>query len=491
MHRPAVRGSAADPATLAMLAAAAVESAAMTAPRLSAANAARLDRLSDWYLPGRFGLFFHYGPFTGGGSAADDSKEPIRFPTSEAFEAAAPEPREVARNMAAAAKDAGARYAILTVCHTCAGHVVLFPTERPEFLHRTRQDWVGAFLSECRAAGVMPMLYLPGDANNWNNPQTGPNVAPEVARDPARFAAATEALLGEMHARYGDAPAGFWLDGGLPPSFRGVPARIRALWPRAVVVANGASELDCDDVDMGTTEILGNPRTFLPPYDRPGAYRFFANGSRDGRTPPPSAAGGGADGVNRWNGHATPQTDFNEDVPSPHHWWFHGENEEIMPECEADRFFLLRTMLCSLGRRGRWNFAPGIGPRLDGTMPPRLRPQLDAIRDFLAWAGEAVYGTRGPAGTFLRAGWTELRGGRAFYAATVRLDDPSTCYAIFTELPSGGRVLVDTSGFEPCRATDLRTGRALPFRMGAGPVFDDGPWGDAATCGAAVVKLEF
>ena len=64
----------------------------MDAPRLSAANAARLDRLSGWYLPGRFGLFFHWGPFTGGGSAADDSLEPLAFPTPEALEAAAPEP---------------------------------------------------------------------------------------------------------------------------------------------------------------------------------------------------------------------------------------------------------------------------------------------------------------------------------------------------------------------------------------------------------------
>ena len=460
----------------------------MKVPRLSAANAARLDRLSDWYLPGRFGLFYHWGQFPGGGNAASDSREMLAHPTPEALETAAPEPEVVARNMASAAADAGARYAIFTVCHTCGGHTVLYPTERPEFLHRTKKDWVGAFLAECRTAGVMPMLYLPGDANNWSNPQTGPNILPEIARDPVRFAGATEALLEEMHVRYGDSPTGFWLDGGLPPSFRGVPARIRKLWPRAVVVANGASELDCDDVDMGTTEWTANPRTFAPDYDRPGGYRFFLNGGCEGHAL--SADGGAAPGVNRWNGRATPQTDFNEDVPTPHHWWFRGEDEEIMPECERDRFFLLRQMVCSLGRRGRWNVAFGIGPRLDGTMPPRLKPQLDAIRDFLAWAGEAVYGTRGPAGTFLRAGWTELRGGRAFYAVTVRLDDPSVCYAIFTEPPSG-RVLVDTSGFEPRRATDLRTGRELPFRMGAGPIFESGPWRDISAFGAAVVKLEF
>ena len=57
--------------------------------RLSAANAARLERLSDWYLPGRFGLFFHWGQFTGGGSAANDSSEPLAFPAPEALEAAA------------------------------------------------------------------------------------------------------------------------------------------------------------------------------------------------------------------------------------------------------------------------------------------------------------------------------------------------------------------------------------------------------------------
>jgi len=33
----------------------------------------------------------------------------------------------------------------------------------------------------------MPMLYLPCDCHNWDNPQTGPNVSPEVAADPARY----------------------------------------------------------------------------------------------------------------------------------------------------------------------------------------------------------------------------------------------------------------------------------------------------------------
>ena len=437
--------------------------------RLSAANAARLDRLSDWYLPGRFGLFYHYGLFTGGGNAASRWKpEPLAFPTPEAFDAATPDPRAVARNLAAAAKDAGARYATLTVCHTCGGQVVLYPTERPEFLHRTRKDYVGPFLEACRAVGVMPMLYLPCDCNNWDNPQTGPNVPPEVAADPARYGEALLGLVDEIRARYGDLPAGFWLDGGLPAGCLAVPGRIRAHWPRAVVVANCADTLACDDVDAGTTECLDESVVPDPPYDRSDGYRK----------------------INAW-GCTLPRTDFNEDIPTPNDWWFHGEDEPLQPGYGDDRFFLLRQMVCALGRRGLWNFHPGIGPRLDGTVPPRIRPMLGAVRHFLAWAGEAVRGTRGPAGTFVRSGWTNANGSLAFHAVTNRLDAPSVFYAIFTEAPSNGLALLDTMGREPRRATDLRTGRELPFRMWSGPVLEDGPWGDVAAFGAAVVKLEF
>ncbi len=447
--------------------------AAVAAAKLSAANAARLARVSEWYASARFGIFYHYGIYTGGGCATSEGRyaSELVHKTVEDFEAAAPEPRTVARNLAAAAKDVGARYATLTVTHTCGGQVVLFPSKRPEFLHKTRQDFIGPFLEECRAADVMPMLYIPNDCNNWDNPQTGPNMAEDVGRDNANpdnalYGQALKGLVEEIHARYGDLPAGFWIDGGLRRGCRSVPPRIRELWPRAVIVGNGCDSLQWDDIDYGTTECLADGEKCDPPYNRPGGYRK----------------------LNAW-GQTTPRTDFNEDIPTPNGWWFQGEN--VSSPYANDRFFLLRQMICALGLRGLWNFHPGIGPRIDGTMPNAARPSLDAIRDFLSWAGEAIYGTRGPAGTPFTPGWMNVNGSVAFCSVTVRLDNPDVCYAIFTEAPERDYTMLETSGLEPRRITDLRSGRDVPFTMWAGPLIEGIDWTDIPECGAKVFKLEF
>lgn len=438
--------------------------------RLSQANERRRERLMAWYAPARFGIFYHYGLFTGGGCATSGDKysSPLAHPTPDAFEAAAPDPRVVARNLASAARDCGARYATLTVFHSCGGQTVLYPTKRPEFFHSTRRDYIRPFLEECRAAGVMPVLYIPCDCHNWDNPQTGPNMPEEIGRDTALYAKAFEAIIGEIHERYGDLPAGFWLDGGVPKTCFGAAALLHRLWPDAVVIGNNADAFDCPDVDCGTTECLDGSVRLDPPYDRQGGYLK----------------------LNAW-GCTLPRTDFNEDIPTPNGWWFQGDGSPIGGEYAADRFCLLRQLLCAIGRRGQWNFNPGIGPRIDGTIPPNVAPQLAAIRDFLSWAGEAVYGTTGPEGSFVHSGWVNVQGSLSFCAVTRRLDAPSVFYAIFTEAPSQGLAMLDTMGREPRRATDLRTGRELPFDMWAGPVFKDGPWGDVAECGAAVIRLEF
>lgn len=441
----------------------------MSEHRISAANTVRRARVGRWYAPGRFGLFYHYGLFTGGGNAeSSDRAVPMTYPTVEAFEAAAPDPRAIARNMAANAKDCGARYAILTVCHSCGGQVVLYPTALPGFLHKTKGDYIGAFLEECRAAGVMPMLYVPCDCHNWDNALTGPNVSKDVGESLENYASLLLALIDELHDRYGDLPAGFWLDGGVPPTCRGVPARLHELWPDAVIVGNSTDLLDNDDIDYGTTECLEEGEKCDPPYDRPSGYRKFS----------------------AW-GCTLPRTDFNEDIPAINGWWYHGETEFVPREYIDDRFFLLRQMISSLGQRGQWNFAPGIGPRIDGTIQPSLKPAVAAIGEFLSWAGEAIYGTTGPAGTFVQPGWINTRGSLSYMSVTNRLDNPSVFYAIFTEAPTGNFAMIDTMGREPRRVTDLRTGAEIPFRMWSGPVFEGDLWGDVAQRGATVFKMEF
>lgn len=439
---------------------------------LSKANAARLARVSEWFAPSRFGIFYHYGLFTGGGCATDDPRwaAPLAFRTPGDFDAATPPADVVGRNLAVAAKNCGARYATLTVCHTCGGQTVLYPTAIGAFLHRTSKDYVGAFLRECRAAGVMPMLYIPCDCNNWDNSQTCPNVVPEVGMDATLYARAMLDLIVEIHSRYGDLPAGFWLDGGLPGECHHIPGEIHSLWPHAIVVANNADSLSCDDVDFGTGEELAPGVIPDPPYNRPDGYRK----------------------LNAW-GCTLPRVDFNEDIPSPSDWWFHG-GDGIKPTARIyadDRFFLLRQMVCALGQRGLWNFHPGIGPRIDGTVPDGLHASLNAIRDFLSWAGEAVFNTRGPSGSPLFPGWMNVGGSIAFCSITRRLDDPNVFYAIFTEAPDKDFTMLETSGLEPRRITDLRSGRECSFDMCAGPMIRGVDWGDVAECGAKVFRVEF
>ena len=440
--------------------------------KLSAVNQKRMEHVMRWYAPARFGLFYHYGLFTGGGNAISGNPQwaaPLRYRTVAEFEAAAPDPVAVARNLARIAVDAGARYTILTLCHTCGGQVVLYPSALAGFRHKTTRDYIRPYLEEARAAGLHPMLYLPGDCHNWDNPQTGPNVSDEAGHDPVRYAELLTQLVDEIHERYGNLPEGIWMDGGIPESIVGVHAHIRELWPDTVIVGNAANPLNVDAVDYGTTEFTEPGLPLDPPYDR-----------TSGLLRGPDVLG--------W---PLPRRDFNEDIPAPNDWWYHGANTTHREYAE-DPLFLLRQMLCSLGRRGLWNFAPGIGPRIDGTAPDELQPSLRAIRDFLAWAGEAIYNTRGPDGTIMDAGFLNEYSGRGFCTVTNRLDAPDVFYVFLLAIPQeNGRCILETSGHEPRRITDLRTGAEIPFKMWAGPVVEGLDYSDVDRYGAKVLKLEF
>ncbi len=431
----------------------------------------RLGHTLPWYTPARFGLFYHLGLFTGGGNASSSptANVPLFYKTPADFERAAPDPTLLARNLAATAVDAGARYTILTVWHTCAGSMVLYPTRLAEFRHKTTLDYIGAYLDEAHKAGIHPMLYLPCDCHNWDAPGVAPAVTPEVAKSLDLYAILMCRALDEIKERYGDAPEGFWLDGGIHDGTRIVPAYIRSLWPNAVIVGNGCPELPYDDLDYGTAE--GDAIGADPPFDRTGPFRK----------------------MNPWGGTAA-RRDFIEDIPTPNNWWYHGE-EPVPGGLETryveDRFLLLREMISSLGQRGLWNFAPGIGPRIDGTVPEALKPSLQTIRAFLDWAGEAIYGTRGAEGTFFVPGYLSYRGSIGYCSVMTSLDNPSVFYALVQEAPSACITLFDTCGHRPKRITDLRTGAELWFRMQGGPILEGVDWSDVGTYGAKVLKFEF
>ena len=207
---------------------------------------ARRERLMKWWAPARFGLFYHYGLFTGGGytvrESADLHGEPLTYPTAEAFDAATPDPEVVAANLCDAAAKAGARYAILTALHGGEAMCVLFPTRNPAYNYRTKKDYVGAFLDAAHARGLKAELYFPLGVGAWD--ATDPPMVAEGARDLPGYFAALRDLFREMRERYGDRIDGFWFDGGQEgPERAAFPAFVRSLWPDAVLTSNGDGEL--------------------------------------------------------------------------------------------------------------------------------------------------------------------------------------------------------------------------------------------------------
>jgi hypothetical protein len=72
-----------------------------------------------------------------------------------------------------------------------------------------------------------------------------------------------------------------------------------------------------------------------------------------------------------------------------------GAYRQVTGNYQRDQLFFVREMLCSLGMRGQWNYAMGLGPMLDGTVPPEFEPivQNGALEITPAsWADVATYG---------------------------------------------------------------------------------------------------
>ena len=436
-----------------------------------------LARAGKWYLPSRLGVFYHWGLYTGGGCRSKNKayNKPLTYPTPEKLAEAAPDPWLVARNFAAGAKSMGAKYTILTLWHTCGAHTMLYPTSVPEFVNKTPIDYVGPYLDEVKKAGMHPMVYFPTDSNNWDVDPERPTIDPSVGPfGTAEFVDFIGRTLVELKARYGERIEGFWIDGGFPGKTKEIPAKIRALWPEAVIVGNNISDFRVD-VDVSTTEVCPQSNA-TPPYCRPEAFRSLGS-----------------------FGSAIAQRDLNEDDLTIGGWWYGGERGREY-DLVRDPRLLVKRVVSSLGQRGRWNCTIGIGPRIDGTLPPYAKPIVDNLRKFLAWAGPAVYNTKGPAGTFFDPGYAgALNGGTcaAFYSVTQSLATPDTFYVFVTEtnFEKGKRErntsIFQTNGHCPRRVSDLRTGRTYAFSTPYGVLVKDVDWSDIDVYGATVLKFEF
>ena len=421
----------------------------------------RQERVSQWYAPARFGLFCHWGLFTGG---SDASVNEARYNTIAEFEAAANDPDLIASNLVATAQCMGARYITFTLLHSGDRYAVMFPAKTPGFKLKTTKDYIGALAARCQQEHLPLMLYLCGGPDHGFE---GGSWLDESLRDPKKYVEATKGLLDELATRYPGEIAGFWIDGN--PS--DLPAYMRQHFPGCIVIHNnddyfGWGSTGDPNIDYGTTEFLSGPAD--PDYSRPsGLVKTHI----------------------KWN-LLSPSRDYNEDIPVVGSWWYKttGLNEDGYQNSRyaKDPTFIVKQMVSSLGQRREWNFAIGIGPMIDGNFSPSLQPMVECLHNYFAWAAESIYDTVGGEGSALKPGWWN---GGAYGSITVSLKDSKVLYVHVTTAPKADHLRVPNNGYKVALVMDLRTGNPVKFIDNGVLIIQNQDWSDVETYGDKVFKV--
>ena len=416
----------------------------------------REKRVGQWYAPARFGIFYHWGMFTGGGDSSNEEPHPFTYDTIADFEAAARDPEMIAGNLVATAKRMGARYITFSLLHSCDRYEVLFPTKTPGFKMKTTRDYIGALAARCKQEQIALLLYLcGGPEHGFDN--GGPWLE-EPLRDGKKYLAATKGLLDELAALHPNEIAGFWIDGNSSD----LPAYMRQRFPGCIVIHSNDGGFGDPNIDYGTTEFLSGPAD--PDYSRPSGLV---------RTHP------------RWN-ILPPHRDFNEDIPSAGAWWYQPTAlKGDLPYIKTPTF-IVKQMVSSLGQRRQWNFALGVGPMIDGKLPPALEPMIESLHNFFAWAAESIYDTAGGDGSALNPGWWN---DGAYGSITVSRKDAKLLYVHVTTAPGTGNLRVPNNGYRVASVTDLRTGNKIPFTDIGVLILENQDWSDVSAFGDKVFKI--
>ena len=429
----------------------------------------RQRRVAAWYAPARFGLFYHWGMLTGSPGSSTHSENPLRYQTVAEFEAAARDPEAIAANMVATVKQAGARYLIFTVFHSCGRYFVTYPSKVAGYRWKATKDYFGALVNRCHQEGIPLIVYMgPDSTHAWIT--DGPHMTEEMRDQNNVFAAVTQ-MIHEIIDRHGEKIGGFWFDGNYRDEMGDL---VHARLPRGVVIHNNESGWGLSrSVDFGTTEFLSGPAD--PEYSRPtGLVKQHP----------------------QWD-MMNPIRDFNEDIPETGGWCYEGRDEAFyraLPHVK-DRTYLVKQMVSSLGQRRQWNFALGIGPMIDGTLPACFAPMIETTGRFLAWAGESIYDTMGGEGSAFNPGWFNKG---AYGSVTVSRQDPRVHYILVTTAPAHAHLVVQNNGYEVASVVDLRSGQPMEFGdsqvgglvRGAGMLgIRHVDWTDVSEYGAKVFKV--
>lgn len=368
-----------------------------------------------WFQAARYGLFIHWGPYAAYGRGEQVLFRERLDQAEYARAACAWRPRHYrAADWAAAAREGGFRYAVLTTRHHDG--YCLWDTATTDYgsaRQAAGRDLVGEFVEAFRAAGLRVGLYY--SLADWRFPAywEGPGHDPEGFR---RFIDYVHRQVEELCTRYGTIDV-LWFDGAWPhaaPAWRAqeLVARIRELQP-GILVNN---RLDWDDCvsplsveNAGASHVLG-----------------------DFGTPEHHIT-------------AVPGRPWESCNTSTYRLWGYTAGEHWRPAEE------LLEMLINASVKGG-NLLLNVGPDADGQIPVPFLERSGRIGRWLARHGECLLGTEpGDVCEFITYGFQTRKADRLYLI--VRFWD--------------GRGVIRLAGLATRvrRAVFLSTGEELAFRQ--------------------------
>lgn len=363
-----------------------------------------------WFSEARFGLFIHFGPYSAVGRGEQVLFREKLNQNEYAQQACTWNPADFdAASLARLAREAGARYAVLTTRHHdgyCLWDSQV--TDYTSVRQAPGRDFIAEYVEAFRAAGLHVGLYY--SLADWRIPAywLGPGRDPEGWQ---RFQRYVHTQVGELLTGYGKIDL-IWFDGPWPHSAgdwasRELVDKIRQ-WQPGILINN---RLDCA-AQVGNSEQAGASEE-LGDFGTP-EHQIVADAAR----PWESCQ------VTTWR------------------LWGYAKGEYFR---SAEQ---LLDFLCESASRGG-NLLLNIAPDGDGRVLSPVSSELHRIGRWLQSNGEAIYGTqRGDLTEFVTYGYQTMRG--------------NSLFLIFRFWPHEETARVAGIASPCLRATILSTGREIP-----------------------------
>ena len=317
-----------------------------------------------WWVEARFGMFIHWGLY-----AIPARGEWVmyceRIPKAEYARLAQKfNPKRFdADKWVALAKQAGARYMVLTTRHHDG--FCLWDSDVSDYTSMktaAKRDFVAEYVKACRKAGMRIGFYYSLLDWRWPAYWDGPEKDPEGWK---RFREYVHSQVRELMTKYGKIDI-LWYDGGWPHSpdawqSSQLNAMVRSLQPD--IILNNRSGLP-EDLDTPEQHIQGSKRP--------------------------------------WEACMTI-----DDL-----WWGYDPGD---PNLKSPMQLVRNLVRCV---SGNGNFLLNVGPMSDGVIPPQQASRMRAIGRWLRRNGESIYGAGAAPFEEAHLGYVTARGSTAYVHIT-------------------------------------------------------------------------